>query len=80
MANNTRDDITFEIKAHLGVIAERGNGWKREVTITSWNGGEEKVDIREWDPSYTRMTRGITLREGEAAELARVLSARYEVR
>ena len=74
------DKVTFEIREHLGVIAERENGWKREVTITAWNGGVPKVDIREWDPSHQKMSRGITLPETEAAALAKVLSARYAVR
>ena len=74
------NEVTFEIREHLGVIAERDNGWKREVTITAWNGGAPKVDIREWDPSYQKMSRGITLPEAEAAALAKVLSARYAVR
>lgn len=81
MATNTgRDQITFEIMEHLGVIAERDNGWKREVTITAWNGGAPKIDIREWDSTYQRMSRGITLPETEAAALAKVLTERYAVR
>ena len=71
------DKVTFEIREHLGVIAERDNGWKREVTITAWNEGAPKVDIREWDPTYEKMSRGITLTEAEAIKLTKVLSSRY---
>ena len=42
-------NITFEIKEHLGVIAEFDNGWNKELNIISWNGNTPKYDIRDWD-------------------------------
>lgn len=62
-------EVTYEIKKKIGVIAERENGWSKELNLVSWNGGPFKFDIREWDPEHERMTRGITLTEAEFSNL-----------
>lgn len=63
MAVNQREnsDITYDIKEHIGVIKTFNTGWQKELNIVSWNGGNPKYDIREWDMDHTHMTRGITL-------------------
>ena len=71
------DEITVDIKEHIVVIARGATGWTKEVNIVSWTGGLPKVDIRDWDPNHERMTRGITLLETEAEELAKVLAKRF---
>lgn len=63
------DEVTFEIREHIGVIEARKDGWNKEVNIVAWNGGVPKVDIRDWDPGHERMTRGITLLEEDAKKL-----------
>lgn len=35
-------DIIFEIVEHIGVLSEKKNGWKKEVNLVSWNGGDPK--------------------------------------
>ncbi len=71
MANN---EIRFEITRHCGVIDENGkSGWRRELNVVSWNGGDPKFDIREWSPDHTHMTKGITLTYDQAAKLADIL-------
>lgn len=35
---------------HYGVIYENNTGWTCEVNLVSWNGGDPKIDIREWSP------------------------------
>lgn len=83
MANNQNDrqrnnnEVTFEIKEHIGVLEERKDGWAKEVNIVAWNGGQAKIDIRDWDPDHERMTRGITLFEDTAEKLAKALTERY---
>lgn len=79
--NNGRADgaIEFRIVEHVGVIETQKNGWNKEVNIVSWNGGQEKFDIREWDPDHERMSRGITLTEKETARLAEVLAKRFHI-
>lgn len=73
----TNDEVTFELLEHIGVLEERKDGWKKEVNIVAWNGGQAKIDIRDWDPSHERMSRGITLFEDTAEKLAEALSERY---
>lgn len=70
-------EIDFRIHEHIGVLETHENGWRREVNLVSWNGGEPKIDIREWSPDHERMTRGITLTEEKAEQLAKMLSDRY---
>ena len=65
----------YEIIDHVGVISERiADGWKKEVNIVAWNGGAPKIDIRDWDAHHERMSRGITLFEEDARELAKALA------
>ena len=83
MANNQNEkqrnnnEVTFELMEHIGVLEERKDGWTKEVNIVAWNGGQGKIDIRDWDPDHERMTRGITLFEDTAEKLADALTKRY---
>ena len=78
MAGN--GEIEFKIVEHIAVLEQHESGWSRELNVVSWNGGEPKLDIREWSPDHERMTRGITLTEEKAEQLAKVLSDRYAER
>ena len=75
--NNNNDEVRFDLMEHIGVLANKDNGWTKEVNIVAWNGGAAKVDVRDWDPEHERMTRGITLFEDEAEKLAKALAERY---
>lgn len=75
--NRSNDEVTFELMEHIGVIEERKDGWTKEVNIVAWNGGQGKIDIRDWDPSHEKMTKGITLFEDTAEKLAVALYERY---
>lgn len=77
MVDRIKGEATFTVHEILGVLSESEDGWKREVTLTSWNGQSPKIDIRNWDPDHERMTRGITMFEDEAEKLAQILSERY---
>lgn len=68
------NDISYEITEHLGTISTRKNGWTVEVNYVSWNGNDEKIDIRPWSPDHERMGKGIALTEKEANELLEILS------
>ena len=65
----SNQEVTFNIIEHIGVLEKRKDGWTKEVNIVAWNGGMPKFDIRDWDPSHERMTRGITLVEDVAEKL-----------
>lgn len=68
-----KDEIRFEIVKPLGIICETGSGWTKEVNMVSWNGNNPKVDIREWSPDHTRMSKGLTLTEEEAEQVCMIL-------
>ena len=49
-------EVTFEIVEEIGVIATHSTGWKKELNLVSWNGGQAKYDIRE--DVYKRQDQG----------------------
>ena len=83
MANANNKEIRFEIVEHIGVIGRnehREEPWTREVNLVSWNGKPPKIDVRDWNSTHDRMTKGITLTEEQALNLARFLANRYRAR
>ena len=74
---NNNGEVTFEIKEFIGALdAANDNGWRRELNLVSWNGGIAKLDIREWSPDHTRMSRGITMSEEQGIRVAQLLAQR----
>ena len=66
MANN----LTYEIRQRLAVLkTNEKSGWSKEANIISWNNGPDKLDIREWNPEHTKMSKGMTFDSTEAAAL-----------
>lgn len=78
MSSGIDREIRFEIKEQLAVISEHPTGWKKELNIVSWNGGEPKYDIRDWSEEHTYMTRGITLHQDEAYKLLIALLNKFD--
>lgn len=75
------DKITWEIKRHLSVLStNEKSGWTREANIVSWNGGPDKLDIRDWKPDHSKMAKGITLTKEEAVDLYGALQRLFERR
>lgn len=70
---NRSQEITFNIKQHLGVLETSQTGWTKEVNLVEWNGKPAKLDIREWDPDHEHMSRGVTLRRNETLTLLEIL-------
>ncbi len=67
------DEFKYEIKEHLEDLGEANEkGWKKELNIVSWNGGEEKYDIRSWNEDHTKMGKGISLSYEEFALMCQV--------
>ena len=62
-------EITYEIVEHITVLSTGKTGWTKEVNLISWNGGDAKVDIREWSPDHSRMGKGVTLTMDELETL-----------
>jgi hypothetical protein len=67
------DEIRFDIVKHYGVISSEKGGWTKELNLVSWSGRAPKLDIRDWSPDHKKMGKGVTLTEGEAAQLAELL-------
>lgn len=65
--------MEFEILEHIGQLSESKSGWKRELTIVSWNGREAKFDLRDWSPDYKKMGKGLTLTNEELENLRDIL-------
>ena len=69
------NEVTFEIKKHIGVITEHSTGWRKELNLVSWNGNNPKYDIRDWSPNHEQMGRGITLTETEMKRVVELMEA-----
>ena len=67
-------EIRFEIVRHIGVLSESPSGWTKELNVVSWNGGNPKLDIRDWAPDHAKMGKGITLTVEEAEALQELFS------
>ncbi len=74
--NYDEREISFDIVEHIGVLSTFGTGWTKELNLVSWNGGIPKYDIRDWDPTHTHMSRGITLQEDEMRAVLRSMKSR----
>ena len=66
--------ITYTIQDVLGDLSVAANGWKKELTYTSWNNRDEKFDLRSWNPDHSAMTKGITLTNEEILKLKDILN------
>ena len=71
--SNMAKDFDFEITKHIGVLAEKTKGWKREINLVSWGGTEPKIDIRDWSPDHSKMGKGITLTAEEIEKLKELI-------
>jgi len=71
---NTKTDVTFVRNRKYGTVSVAQNGWTKEVCNVTWNGRNPKLDIREWDTNYNRMSKGITFSKDEARKLLKILA------
>ena len=83
MTDNRNNDVTFDIMEHIAVLDEVGGReekWTKEINVVAWNGGKPKIDVRDWNESHERMSRGITLTEDQAMKMTKALVDRYRTR
>ncbi len=66
-------DVKYEIKEIVGTLSESTKGWKKELSLISWNDKEAKYDIREWDSDHKKMGKGVTLTVEELRKLKEML-------
>ena len=67
--------ISFTIEEELGDLSVASNGWKKQLTYTSWNGRNPKFDLRSWSDDHNAMTKGLTLTKEEMVKLKEILNA-----
>lgn len=77
MESASGNKVTFQIEESLLVLSENSQGWKKEVNRVSWNGKEAKIDLRSWSPSYSRMSKGITLTDQEWQALVSLIKSKF---
>ena len=70
--------IEMDVKRRIGAMSSRPNGWKKELNMVSWNNQPAKYDIREWDETHTKMSKGITLTAEEAIALYGLLKEEFD--
>ena len=71
---NRKDKVTCEIVEQVAVLSTNTNtGWRTELNIVSWNGRAPKLEIRDWAPDYSKMSKGVTLTTAEASALKEAL-------
>ncbi|MGB8450805.1 MAG: PC4/YdbC family ssDNA-binding protein [Anaerocolumna sp.] len=68
-------DIKYDIVKEIGVLSENAKGWKKELNLISWNGGDPKYDIRDWAPGHEKMGKGTTMTQEEVRKLKEILQA-----
>lgn len=76
MTETERSEIKFEIVEHIGIIKPIQTGWNKELNVVAWNGKQAKYDIREWDPTHERMSKGITLHRDEMKKVLSLMEGR----
>lgn len=68
-------DMDHEIKRHIGILSKNSkSGWRKELTLTSWNGRAAKLEIRDWNEDYTKCGKGLTFTDEEARALKALLN------
>lgn len=71
-------ELKYDIVEELGVLSENEKGWRKELNLVSWNDRDAKFDIRDWNPTHERMSKGITLTQEEAKMLYEILKEEFE--
>ncbi|MDD4669287.1 MAG: YdbC family protein, partial [Candidatus Methanomethylophilus sp.] len=72
-------EFKYEIVERIAVLSQSSKGWTKELNLVSWNERDPKYDVREWSPDGTKMGKGITLSNDEAAMLKKALDGRTDI-
>ena len=78
MIERERGPIKYEIVKKIGVLNTYPTGWNKEFNLVRWNDRTEKYDVRDWAPGHERMSRGVTLHEGELKKLMELCSDLFD--
>ena len=73
-ARRSKEEFSFDLKKIIAPLSERNDkGYRKELTLVSFNGGDAKYDIRQWDTDHLHMSKGISLTEEELRALAKAV-------
>jgi len=64
--------ITFKITEHIATLGTHSGGWTKELNKVSWNDGEPRYEIRDWNPEHTQCGKGSPMTDEEFKELVNV--------
>ena len=78
MIERERGPIKYEIIKQIGVLNTYPTGWSKEFNLVRWNDRTEKYDVRDWAPGHDRMSRGVTLHEGELKKLMELCNGLFK--
>lgn len=57
------------------VVAQKNYGWNLELNKMSWNGNAPKYDIRSWNQTHEKMSKGLSLTKEELIALKKLLDS-----
>ena len=68
-------DFGYKIEKHLGVFADKKNGYTKEVNVVSWGEYNPQIDIRMWKniEGDKMPCKGISLSRDEAEKVVLLL-------
>ncbi|MFL1696088.1 YdbC family protein [Weissella kandleri] len=69
-----RGKIKFEIIEKYGVLSTSKSGWNLELNLVQWGENQPKFDIRAWDPTHTKMGKGVGLNHDEMKKLNKIMT------
>jgi hypothetical protein len=67
-------EFKWEVVESIGTLSENPKGWTKELNRVSWNGREAKLDIRDWSPDHSTMSKGIAFTNDEIKALRDLLN------
>ena len=67
-------EFKYEIVKSFGELSESKTGWKKELSLISWNERAPKYDIRDWAPEHGKTGKGVTLTLEELKKLKELLN------
>lgn len=70
-------ELKYEIVEEIGVLSKNEKGWRKELNLVSWNERDAKYDIRDWNPTHERMSKGVTFTVDEMKALFEILKEEF---
>ncbi len=66
-------EFEYKILNTIGILSDTPKGWKKALRVVSWNKGNPKFDIRDWNDDAGKVGKGITLTYEEVVMLKELL-------